>query len=148
MALFSYLLIDWFVCLYVNIAYHTFSHLIVIPLDLLYMFYVLPILHQFCFLSWFSTSHPTASEEEGFLLGSTHISLLVDTSSSYPVSGEPPPRYLSSLQKSHLSLVLLLWENLFWDYTHKYTHSLFLSLFLCLCLCRFISGFSNQLGHF
>lgn len=31
---------------------------------------------------------------------------------------------------------------------HKYTHSLSLSLFLCLCLCGFISGFSNQLGHF
>lgn len=105
-----------------SILYHTFSHLRVIPLDLLYMFFMLLILHQPVFLFWFSTSHPTASEE-GFLLGSTHISLLVDTSSSCPVSREPPPRYLSSLQQSQLSLVLLLSENLFWDYTS--THTLF-----------------------
>lgn len=128
-------------------AYHTFSHLRIFPFDLLYMFFMLLILHQSCFLFWFLTSHPTASEEVFFFpwfhsyvpargykqqssclrRASTQISIIT--------TAKPAKLGALTLRKPLLRL-------------HKYTHCLLLSVFLCLCLCGFISGFPNQLGHF
>lgn len=128
-------------------AYHTFSHLRVIPLDLLYMFHMLLILHQSCFFilvsylpshsirgggfsPWFHSYFPACGYKQ-----QSSCLRRVSTQISIITTAKPAKLGALTLRKPLLR-------------RHKYTHSLWLSLFLCLCLCGFISGFSNQLGHF